>query len=136
MAGVPAAAEGADEFYAGGESAASQRGLGALVLDERGFGGEDFEIVCGAAFVAFFGDGERAFGVFDGGALGDFFLFEDAQVAEFVFDFVEGEEDDAFVVGGAGFEEVAGLLVVALRLPPSMSSSVACAPRDQRALGP
>ena len=73
-------------------------------------GGEDFEVGGDAAFVAGVGDVEAALGVGDGGSLGGFLLFEDEQVGELVFDFVEGEEDNALVIGGAGLELVASLV--------------------------
>ena len=110
LRGIPAATQGADQFYAGGVTPAAQCGLGALVLDQRCFCGEDFEIGGGAAFVALVGDVEGVLCVGYGGSFSHLFLFQDAQVGEFVLYFVEREEDDAFVAGGAGFELVAGLV--------------------------
>ncbi len=48
-------------------------------------------------------------GISDGFTLRRFFLFENAQIGELVFHLVEGEEDDAFVIGGAGIKKVARL---------------------------
>jgi len=49
---VPAAAKGADQGYAVDELAGLEVDGGALILYERGFGGEDFKIAGDAAFVA------------------------------------------------------------------------------------
>ena len=62
LAGVPAAAEGADQLHAGSELARLEVGERALVADQGGFGDEHFEVAGGAAFVALIGEVERVLG--------------------------------------------------------------------------
>ena len=82
---------------------------GALVLDQRGLGGQHFKIAGDAAFVALVGEIEGVLRGVDGVLLDAGFLFQDAQAGELVFHVVEGLEDGVPVGRGLGLVAVAGL---------------------------
>ena len=74
---IPAAAEGADQAYAGDELAGLEVDGGALILEQGGLGGQDFEIAGDAAFVALVGEVEGVLGGGDGALLGSRFLLRE-----------------------------------------------------------
>ena len=87
---VPAAAEGADQAYAGYELAGLEVEIGALVLEQGGFGGEDFEVAGDAAPVALVRNLKGVLRGIDCLPLDGRLSLQDAQGGELVFDVAEG----------------------------------------------
>src|SRR5260370_6636507 len=112
LARVPSAAKGLHQKDRTDHLLAEQLCCQALVIQQAGLGGNYVEISGDAANVSVIGDGQGAARILDRGGLGCESLRKSAQVADTVFDLLEGSEHRLAIVGnglvvrGAGRSQV------------------------------
>ncbi len=102
MVGVPASAEGLDEFYGAGHFADAEGHLCLLVGEQSGLGGDDVEVRVEAGLVAVLGDGEIALGGVDGEVFAGDLVGGDADRGDVVLNLLEGGENGLAIGGDIG----------------------------------